>query len=141
MALKGLIDKLKGVPARGSWQPSTGPYPRLTTLQDADLAFLKDTGGLFALWHRGIRPQWIYIGHSSDLMAALSMAREDPDVRAYDLNDGVYVAWTECLPNMRSAAVLHLRTLCVPAIKTSPLDELGVVEPETKPIEYAPPVD
>jgi hypothetical protein len=29
MALKGLIGKLTGKSERGSWQPESGPYPRL----------------------------------------------------------------------------------------------------------------
>jgi hypothetical protein len=38
---------------------------------------LKNKGGVFALWHRGVRPQWIYIVHTPYLWAALLVAQED----------------------------------------------------------------
>ncbi len=63
MALKGLVGKLSekiagslaGKPGRGPWQPAQGGYPRLM-LMDADvLKDLQETGGVFALWHNGVR--------------------------------------------------------------------------------------
>jgi len=142
MKIKGLIKKLKGKPSRGSWQPANGPYPRLKELDDYPaLKMLKYTGGLYALWHRGVRPQWIYIGYALDLCLALSMAMEDPDIKLYERNDGVFFGWAECPQGIRAAAVKHLRLLCEPAILLSPLDELGAVDPKVSPIEFPPPID
>ena len=75
MALKSLVDKLTGKSDRGSWQPAAGPYPRLISMDEAAPSVLKNKGGVFALWHRGVRPQWIYIGYTPDLWAALLAAQ------------------------------------------------------------------
>ena len=141
MKIKGLIEKLKGMPSRYTWQPSTGPYPRLRELDYPALKMLKYIGGVYALWHRGVRPQWIYIGYAPDLCTALSMAMEDPDINLYERNDGVFVGWSKCPQGIRAAAVKHLRLLCEPAILLSPLDELGAVDPDVSPIEFPLPID
>lgn len=141
MALKSLLGKLTGKSDRGSWQPSAGPYPRLMLLDKAVVKALPSSGGLYALWHRGVRPQWVYIGHAADLSGAVAVAQEDHDVSLYDLNDGVYLAWTECPPETRAGAVLYLRTLLEPALQQSPLDAFGPVDPEAAPVEFPPPVD
>jgi hypothetical protein len=146
MALKSLVSKLSekladtlaGKPERGLWQPASGAFPRLMLL---DAEVLKDRGGLFALWHRGVRPQWIYIGCATDLASAIKASQCDPDVALYDLNDGVYVAWAQCKPEERIGAVVHLRQLLSPAITRSPLEQFGTIPEEAEPIEFQPPVD
>ncbi|MDG2320212.1 MAG: hypothetical protein P8L79_08140 [Rhodospirillaceae bacterium] len=45
-------------------------------MDEAAPSVLKNKGGVFARWHRGVRPQWIYIGHTPDLWAALLAAQE-----------------------------------------------------------------
>ena len=141
MALKDLIGKLTGKPSRGPWQPAAGPFPRLMLLDAAAIDSLKDAGGLFALWHRGVRPQWIYVGYADDLADTLTAAQSDPDIELYNLNEGVFVSWAECPAEERASAVVHLKTLLEPAIASSPLDELGPVDPETKPTAFPAPVD
>ena len=141
MALKGLIGKLTGKSERGSWQPESGPYPRLMLLDDDSLGALKNTSGLYALWHRGVRPQWVYVGHAVDLASALTAAQSDPDLMLYDLNGGVYVCWADCSTEERPSAVVHLRKVLEPAVPSSPLDELGPVDSETEPMVFSAPVD
>ena len=102
---------------------------------------LKEQGGLYAFWHRGVRPQWIYVGYTGSLGETLVAAQEDTDLALYDLNEGVFAAWAACLPNQRQAAVMHLRNSLEPALKESPLDEFGPVDPEIKPLEFPPPMD
>ena len=64
MALKGLVGKISGKlsetfagQGRGPWQPEAGPYPRLMLMEEDALQSLAEVGGLYALWHRGVRPQ------------------------------------------------------------------------------------
>ncbi len=141
MALKGLISKLTGKSDRRPWQPPAGLFPRLMLIDAPVLEGLKDQGGLYVLWHRGVRPQWIYVGHTGNLECTLLAAQEDPDLALYDLNEGVFVAWAECPPNQRSAAVAYLRHILEPALTNSPLDEFGPVDPEIKPVEFPAPMD
>jgi hypothetical protein len=110
-------------------------------IEEEGIAALKDVGGLFAFWHRGIRPQWIYVGHTEDLSTTLATAQNDPDLALYDRNDGVYVAWAECVPEDRTGEVLYLKNMLSPAIDQLPLGALEEADPETKPIEFPLPVD
>ena len=141
MALKTLLGKLTGKSDRGPWQPPTGPFPRLMLMDTAALESLRNTGGVYALWHRGVRPQWIYVGHTENFAEALLAARDDPDLALYDRNEGVFVSWAECPTNLRAAAVVYLRGQLEPAITASPLDDFGPVDPETKPLKFPLPVD
>ena len=149
MALKGIVSKLSGKlaetfstkPTRGPWLPAQGDFPRLMLLEQQVLDEIKDTGGLFALWHRGVRPQWIYVGHTDDLTATIAEAQTDSDIALYDLNDGVYVTWALCPPEARAGAVLSLRQVLGPAIDRSLLDVAGHIPPETKPSDFPLPVD
>ncbi len=141
MALKGLLGKLTGKSDRGLWQPQAGPFPRLMLMDETALASLKNQGGVYAFWHRGVRPQWIYVGHCNDFADTLLEAQSDSDLALYDLNEGVFVSWAECPVPDRPAAVIYLRSILEPAISESPLDDFGPVDPETKPKEFPPPVD
>jgi len=149
MALKGLVSKLSGKLAdtfsaksdRGPWQPSQGDFPRLMVFGPEELDALKGAGGLVALWHRGIRPQWIYVGHTEDLAATIGEAQSDPDVGLYDLNDGVYVTWANCPQEDRAGAVLYLKKTLSPAIDRSSFDASGQVPADTEPLDFPLPID
>lgn len=149
MALKGLVNKLSDKLAntlspksdRGPWRPKSVPYPLLLEMTDEDLLPLAEKSGVFVLWHRGIRPQWIFCGYSSDLVVALAAARGDHDVQKYALNEGVYVAWAQLSVEDCAGVTLHLRQHMEPAMGTGPLADLGPIPLDTAPIEFSAPVD
>jgi len=97
------------------------------------------TGGVFALWHLGVRPQWVYVGAADDLASAFDAARNDPDMLAYDRNGGLYVAWADLPPEQRPGVVVHLRAALVPAVSASPLDDLGPGLADAQEIVFPPP--
>lgn len=149
MALKGLVGKLSEKiagslavkPERGPWQPAQGGYPRLT-LMDADLlAGLQETGGVFALWHSGVRPQWIGVAAADSLGQAFEGLQTDPDILLYDRNDGVFVAWSECASENRSKVVAYLQSVLEPAIERLPSDQAFPLAPEEEVLEFPVPVD
>lgn len=148
MALKGLVGKISGKlsetfagQGRGPWQPEAGPYPRLMLMDEDALQSLAEVGGLYALWHRGVRPQWIYAGHAEDLSEALSVARDHADIHLYDLNEGVYVTWAEWPADQRAGAVVYLRSVMEPAGGFDALDALGPIADDTPPLSIPLPID
>lgn len=149
MALKGLVNKLSDKltetlspkPTRGPWQPESGPYPLLMAMPDELVESLRGKCGVFALWHRGVRPQWIFVGFAADLAAALVIARDDQDVQKYHLNEGVYVAWTLLPVEECPGVVLHLRGRMQPALISGRLVSLGPIPDETPSTEFYLPVD
>ncbi|NKB45543.1 MAG: hypothetical protein GKS03_14825 [Alphaproteobacteria bacterium] len=136
-----LADTFSARSDRGPWQPSQGDFPRLMLLELEEIDALKDTGGLFALWHRGVRPQWIYVGHTVDLATTIIAAQSDADIGLYNLNDGVYMTWAFCPEGERAGAVLYLRQALSPAIAGSLLGSVDHIPDETKPSEFPLPVD
>ena len=133
MALKSLFKKPKKDDPPSPWRPA-GPYPALFS----DVV-VEEGPGVFALWHLGVRPQWVYIGGATDLSAAIEAARQDPDLLAYDQNGGVFMAWASADPVTQPGAVLFLRSRLLPAIEQSPLDALCPIPEGTQPIEVTAP--
>lgn len=74
------------------WQPRGAPYPRLLA-PDLPLTSLQGKSGLYAIWHLGVRPQWLRVRAAVDLSAAIMAAKALPTVLAYQPNGGLYVAW------------------------------------------------
>lgn len=147
MALKGFVTKLSDKLAttlslqsaktdRGPWQPGTGPYPLLLEVTDEDLKPLVEKSGVFVLWHRGVRPQWVFAGVAHDVAAALAAARVDSDIEKYALNDGVYVSWALLPLEECPGVVLYLRNQMQPAVVSGPLVEM--MSPPETPAELQP---
>lgn len=148
MALKGLVGKISGKLSetfsgrgRGPWQPESGPYPRLLLLDEETLQSLNDVGGLYALWHRGVRPQWIYAGHTADLGEAFAVARDLHDIGLYDHNGGVFVTWAPWPVDQRAAAVVFMRAAMMPPPGLETLDALGPVAADVDPLPVPLPAD
>lgn len=153
MALKGLVNKIQGKiqdklahtllskSDRGPWLPDAGPYPLLSNMMDEDLQNLSEKNGVFVMWHRGVRPQWIFAGFSPDLAVALIDTRADEDIQKYMLNEGVYAAWA-FLPEAECHGVVkHLRTHLQPALTTGHLVEMCPLPADTEPTDFPLPID
>lgn len=149
MALKSLVNKLSDKITstlttksdRGPWQPESGPYPLLLEMADDDLKPLVGKSGVFMLWHRGVRPQWIFTGFGPDLAAAFTLLRSDSDIRAYHLNEGVYAAWAFTSLEDCPGIVSHLRIQAQPAIVSGPLAESFFPQTQVALVQFPLPVD
>lgn len=149
MALKSLVNKLSDKITstlttksdRGPWQPESGPYPLLLEMTDDDLKPLAGKSGVFILWHRGVRPQWIFTGFGADLAAAFTLLRADSDIQAYDLNEGVYAAWALVPIEGCLGIVRHLCIQGQPAIVSGPLAESLSPKAQVAPVQFPMPVD
>lgn len=97
-----------------------GGYHRLLSLLAVDLAELQGVGGVHAIWHRGIKPAWVYVGSSDDLCNSLQEARDLPEILAFEGRGGLYVSWSPIVPDCRAGVVRFLKQTCSPAI-TVPL--------------------
>lgn len=72
-----------------SWLPADQNYPPLLALGAAAPA--KD--GVYAIWHLGVRPQWLRIGATANLAAALTALARLPWSLVHQSNGGIFVAW------------------------------------------------
>lgn len=115
-----LFDSIKGKPAAYIWLPGEGAYPSLFDL-GPHAAALKAKSGVFALWHLGVRPQWLRVGAAGDLGACLQGAAEALKASPFRGNGGLYAAWV-FMPTARCPGiVMHLRTRLKPVLQATPL--------------------
>jgi len=97
-----------------NWQPHGAPYPRLLAT-DLPAAALQGKTGVYAIWHLGVRPQWLRIRAASDLAAALFAAKSVEPILAYQPNGGLYVAWMLApvgrAPGLAATLIAELRPM------------------------------
>jgi hypothetical protein len=107
---------LAGHPADVLWQRDERSYfHRLLRLHPSE-AGLSGVGGVYVLWHRGTRPQWIYVGATDDLGEAIDQARDAPEVLNFEGRGSVYVTWSPIKSEYRVGVVAYLRTTLTPEI-------------------------
>mgnify|MGYP006273607545 CR=1 FL=1 len=110
-----LLERIKGKPA-DTWLPGEGAYPSLFALGDHGAA-LKGKSGVFAIWHLGVRPQWLRVGACADLSVCLKAAAEALKASPFRGNGGLYVAWVTMPPARCPGIVTYLRARLRPALQ------------------------
>jgi hypothetical protein len=87
---------LKAAPAPLlQWQPESKPYPRVL---DMNTEAVKGRGGLYAVWHLGVRPQWLRVGATADLGGSFAMLKTAPWIVLHENNAGVFAAFAFAPP-------------------------------------------
>jgi len=89
-SFKKLLGGMLGAAPPTLWQPAGQPYPRLLSL---DVAGFAGREGLYAIWHTGVRPQWLRVGATADLGRALAALVHTHWVVTHEGNAGIFVAW------------------------------------------------
>ena len=103
------------------WRPDDQIYPRLSEF-DAVAAGLDGQGGVYAIWHLGVRPQWLRAGASDNLSKTFEMLTALEEVAAYDRNRGVFVAWAPLLSEQWAGVVKSLTERLAPALQALSLE-------------------
>jgi hypothetical protein len=114
MSVLSLFKKPK-LPEDG-WRPADAAYPSLFDLAGHGAA-LDGKGGIYAVWHLGVRPQWLRIGAGANLLECLTAAAAAPQMSTYRGNGGVFAAWSLPDAARRPGIVLHLRTRLEPVLQ------------------------
>jgi hypothetical protein len=138
MALFGFGDddsKQITEPVDPNWvRTPEGGFLPLLTLDPEELG-LNNVGGVYLVWHAGVRPEWVYAGHSNNLAAALHQAGNDPDINYFEKNGGLFVAWAPVMEKYRAGVVKYLNeTYNVQVPNVSDFSD------ETVPVPVIPPV-
>jgi hypothetical protein len=83
---------------------------------DPDALGIRGVGGVFVVWHGGIRPQWVYAGESPNIARALEALVDDPEVTQYKTNGGLFVTWSLVKEEFRRGVLLHLTRALKPLV-------------------------
>jgi hypothetical protein len=116
--LKSLVERLRpdeGPPS--PWRPSGAPYPMLATL-DPIAAGIGADPGLIAIWHLGVRPQWLKVAVAMNMQTAIRSASTTQAFLSFRPNGGVYVAWAPLAANSAHAPARFLVERLQPALQS-----------------------
>lgn len=139
MSLLSLIMK-ESPPPSGPVDPKwrrneRGYFHRLLSLEVESLN-LGGVGGVYAIWHRGVRPEWVYVGATTDLGSAILAASHNADITDYEINGGLFVTWTPIVEEYRDGVVNFLRKQLKPVIDEVPGEH---IDASAQPIAVLPP--
>ncbi|PCI41170.1 MAG: hypothetical protein COB46_04565 [Rhodospirillaceae bacterium] len=75
---------------------------------DPEAYNLNGAGGIYLIWHGGVRPEWVFAGASTDLATDLHDAGENAEISYYEQSGGLFVAWALIKPEFRQGAVKYM---------------------------------
>lgn len=110
------------------WQPVDQAYPSLFDLKTHTLG-LTGKGGVYALWHLGVRPQWLHIGAGPSLGVCLASAATALVASPWRGNGGLYAAWVFMDSARWPGIVQGLRSRLAPALQDVAFPEDAVWDP------------
>lgn len=131
---KNQINNLKlPPPGDPKWAIGRGNlFPRFLEL-DPTSARLEGVSGVFAIWHTGKRPGWVYIGYSDNLADALYEQKENKEVTFWEARGDLFVSWCMIKKELQHGATTYLNLLLKPHIPNpnvapygTPLDQLDI---------------
>ena len=105
-----------GAPIDPRWVRSpSGAFYQLVEL-DPDEAKISGVGGVYVVWHGGIRPQWVFVGETPNLGRAIDTVADDAEITQYKINGGLFVSWALVKEDFRRGVVLYLTRHLKPLI-------------------------
>ncbi len=84
-----------------------GRFHRLSLLNPDELG-LAGIGGVYLLWHSGLKPEWITVGKSTDLGSDLDSLLDNDDIEYYEKRGGIFVAWSQIRPEFQDGVLRFL---------------------------------
>lgn len=121
--MKKVLGLFKKEAAVVGWLPTDRPYPRLA----ANIAGVPAQPGIYALWHRGVRPQWLRVGTARNLASAFVELAESPDIVALGID--VFVTWATPPAPQHAGIVRFLAKTLQPALQDVVADVPAVAFP------------
>lgn len=129
MALFGLGSKkdpqISSVQDPGWVRSPGGRFHRFIVL-DAEKEGLSGIGGIYAIWHGGVRPEWVYIGKSNDLAATFQELAGNGDIRNYNVRGGLFVSWALIREEFRNGVLYFLNDSMKPLVPNPDIPGKGV---------------
>ncbi len=87
---------------------------------------LKRVSGVYVIWHGGLRPEWIYIGQTTNLAAAFENLRDNDEVMEFQRHGSLFVTWSEIRREYQAGVVKYLYKILKPIVANpdSPEDDV-----------------
>ena len=105
------LQAIAGVAQDGAIGPQT---VAAVTKLDPEAEGLSEKGGVFVIWHGGLRPQWVYADSSPDLAKALHDMADMDEVMRFEANGGLFVSWAFIKEEFQGGVVKYLNESMAP---------------------------
>jgi len=121
MALFGIGSKKKkrkplGPPQDPKWiHGEGGRFPRFLDL-DPEAAGLEGKSGVFVIWHTGVQPGWVYIGHSANLAKTFFALGDNKEILEYRDRGALYVSWSYIRDELQPGVATYLALALKPKV-------------------------
>jgi len=92
-----------------------GRFPKFLDL-DPEAAGLSKASGVFAIWHTGKKPEWVYVGASSDLASTFFELGDDKRILEYRNRGKLFCSWSYIRNEFQAGAVCYLSIVLKPVI-------------------------
>jgi hypothetical protein len=127
--------KFTGPPEDPRWvkSPTTGKFTRLLRL-DPEKSGLMGVSGVVVIWHAGVRPKWVSVGHADDLAGYLHQVGNNPEITRYEASGGLYVTWARLKDEYQEGVALFLEQQMKPLVPNP-----GLARSEAYPIPVLTP--
>lgn len=108
--------KPPGPPQDPKWvHGEGGRFPKFLDL-DPEAAGLEGTSAVFAIWHTGVQPGWVYIGRSRNLAQTFFELGDNADVLEFRNRGNLYVSWCYIRDEFQDGAVTYLTKVLRPKV-------------------------
>jgi hypothetical protein len=113
-----------------------GKFSRFAKM-DIEERGLAGQTGVYAIWHGGVRPAWVFIGSSRDLAKDLQWCKENDDIMFFERFGGLFVSWCFIRKEFQSGVVRYLTQIAKPAVEnplapSAAIDAIPVLLPGAK---------
>jgi hypothetical protein len=114
----GIFSRISGLigDAAPVWHPADRPYPSLFDLARSG-AQLQGKGGVYLVWHLGVRPRWLRAGQAGDLGQSFSTLAAADVFVACRVHGGVFASWCFASAEQRPGIVRFLAERLRPALQ------------------------
>lgn len=117
MSLFGRLGR-PGPPQDARWARSPrGKYFRLIHLDPEEVG-LSGVGGIYVVWHGGVRPRWVCVGRTDDLAASYHRLGADKEVMSFEVNGGLFTTWSLIRAEHREGVLAYLDDVMQPLVPT-----------------------
>jgi hypothetical protein len=119
MALFGKKKKKRkplGPPQDPKWTHGEGGrFAKFLDL-DPEAAGLDKKSAVFAIWHTGVQPGWVYIGRTSDLASTFFTLGDHEEILEYRDRGSLFVSWCYIRDSLQDGVVTYLTLALKPKV-------------------------
>ena len=103
-------------PINPKWAKApSGGFNKLLSF-DPESANIRDVGGVYIVWHGGVKPAWVYAGETPNLARSINELLDNDDVTQFEINGRLYVSWPPMLEEYRRGVALYLTKTLKPGV-------------------------